>query len=127
MNLFENLFFVAFAAFTAGMFPVLLHRFGVFKAVGKTKWGERVSEFFGSKEPTIFVKNAFQILAFAYLANMFFTGLTNYAFIGQAWEPIISTINSCNGTVTITQGVSHCAPSLGLNFSSTLPFPSFTP
>lgn len=112
MNIFENLFFVAFAAFTAGLFPKLLHKLGVFKALGNSLWGVRVSKFFGSKEPTEFVKNAFQILAFAYLANAFFSGLTDYALIGQAWQPIIQTVNACNGTVTISGGYASCSPSL---------------
>lgn len=112
MNLFENLVFVAFAAFTAGMIPQFLHKLGVFKALGNSKWGVRVSEFFGSKEPTVFAKNAFQILAFAYLAHVFFTGEVSYALIGQAWEPTIKTIQTCNGTVMITNMVASCSSSL---------------
>lgn len=112
MNIFENLFFVAFAAFVAGLIPKLLHKLGLFEALGKTKWGERVSVFFGSKEPTVFVKNAFQILAFGYLANLFFTGVTSNALLGQAWQPIIQAIVSCNGTVTISGGYATCSPSL---------------
>lgn len=116
MNLFENLFFVGFAAFAAGMIPQMLSKAGVFEALGKTKWGSKLSEFFGSKEPTVFVKNFFQILAFVYLAHVFFTGVTNYALIGQAWEPTIKVISSCNTTVTISNGLARCA-SVGLPFS----------
>lgn len=112
MNVFENIFLVLFCAILGALIPALFTKLGFFHALGKTKTGTRVAEFFGSKEPTVFVKNAFQIIVFAYLAHLFFTGITTKALLYELHEPLMKVVETCNGTLTIGKATATCVPSL---------------
>ena len=76
--------------------PRILDKVGVFVWLGKSSWGSKVSSFFGSKEPTDFVRGMFVVLFCVTLSFFIFSGVTTQAIQYQIHEPAIKAFEFCN-------------------------------
>ena len=115
------------AALFAGI-PVGLAKWGFFDWVGKSKWGKKVAEMFGSKEPSVFALNMCRVLFFFLIGYFIVSGIATDATNFEIHKPVIAEMEACNNTIQAVQTsfgswIVHCLEnpsSLNLILNGTL-------
>lgn len=94
---------IVFVTVSLSFIPTILGRLGLFKVLGSSSQGKRLSGFLGSNEPTDFMRGAVMVLFFVALGYFYLNGITTNALLYQINKPAIDAFSFCNDSFSAVQ------------------------
>lgn len=98
-----NVGLIVLVTLVLAFLPRILGVLGLYKLLGNSKLGIKVSEFLGSKEPTVFWRGVCVVAFFLALGILILNGVTTQAIQYAIHKPAIDSFERCENNFQATQ------------------------